>query len=122
MRLTCGASIARPTHLIRAMVLTLRYRPYLLRMRLTFTLLAMAVDTRTGYHDIVNDGEDAFAADPAAITRRNPGIVKDCSFVQYNTAAVYPSCEGDFFRMEKVKARSTLDLVGTVAQYLRDGV
>jgi hypothetical protein len=70
----------------------------------TFTLFAMTINASACNQHIVDNGETAFAADPAAVTRPDTGIVQDGCFVEEDAARVDEAGEWNLLGVEKVKA------------------
>lgn len=52
----------------------------------------------------MNYCEATFAADPLAIFRHDPGIVKDGCFIKQHTSIMDRACERHFIWMEVVEA------------------
>jgi hypothetical protein len=92
------------------------------RTRLTLTLFSGAVDANTSDEDIMNDGEDALTADPAATPRAKTNIVKHGGLVEEDATRVNGTCKRDLVRMEEVKGGFVLYFVRVIPEDLDDGV
>jgi hypothetical protein len=66
-------------------------------------LFSWVVDADASNKDIMDDGEDAFTADPEATTRSKTNIVKHGGLVKEDTTRVDRTCKRDLVRMEEVK-------------------
>lgn len=88
---------------------------------LTFRLWAVHVDTSTTDEYVVDDGEDAFAADPVAMLVLYAAIIQHGSLIEFYASAMNSLCKWNFLRVEIVPTRSAYDILGTVIKDIADG-
>jgi hypothetical protein len=100
MRLIWGASMARPWCVRRFST----YGIHEDKEVHTLALCIPPVDARAGHQDIVDNGEAALAADPAAVPGQDAGIVEHRGLVQAHAPTVDGACKRHLFRVEIVKA------------------
>ena len=83
---------------------------------LTLTSCTLRVYAGTSHQNVMNDGENTFAAYPEIPLALYPTVVQDCGFVQLNTPPVDGLSKRYFLRMEIFPARSTDHLFRTIAK------
>lgn len=83
---------------------------------------ALAIDGCAADHDIVDDGEAAFASYPIALAVLDPTVGQDCSLVKLHTSVVELFSDGNFIWVEEVPDRSVDDFIRRVSQNVNDGV
>jgi hypothetical protein len=71
-------------------------------IQLTLALHTSSVDTGAAYHDVVDDGETALAADPITSAIFQATIRQDCRLVKAHSTAVVRFGQRKLLRVEKV--------------------
>lgn len=89
---------------------------------LTLALHAVAVDGGTADHDVVDDREAAFAANPVTLAVPDAAVGQDGRFVEPHTAVVELLRDRDFVRMKKVPDGAVDNLIRRVSQDVDNGV
>jgi hypothetical protein len=82
----------------------------------------MSIDTRATDHDIVDNGEAAFTADPLSLTVLESAVGQDGSLVEVYSSAILCSGERKLVWVEELPDGSIDDLVRRVAKDVDDGV
>lgn len=90
--------------------------------QLTLALHAMSINGGAANHDIVDDREAAFTADPIALAVLDAAVGQHNCLVELHASIMELFSEGDFIGMEKIPNGPIQNLFGGVSKYVDDGV
>lgn len=76
------------------------------------TVHSLSIDGCATHHDIVDDGEAAFAPNPVTLAVFDATVRKYCSLVKLDPTVVELLCDWDFIWMEEIPA-------GVIANFVR---
>lgn len=82
----------------------------------TTSLGPSSVNGGTGNKDIMDNCEDAFTADPFAISVPDPGVVHNSRLIQFDATVMDLAGKGYFVGMEILPARPANDFMGQVSE------
>jgi len=83
---------------------------------LTLAVHSISVDGDAAHHDIIDDGETAFASDPVASTVADAAVGQNGSLILLDTSTVELLRNRNFIWVEEIPGRSVDNFIGGMAK------